>query len=108
MNKHVPSLWELDGWRIRLEPGRKGEDDVRIWVGTPGGSECLMRLSTLGAIARLWYQNEERLYNKPWQEGGERVLRFLRDCCERDTVSACELHKLKPPRIVQLDQDEAA
>lgn len=98
--------WTVDGWTIRIEPGRKGPGDVRIWVSTPGGEPSLMRLSTLGAVASLWFQNEERLYPPP-AAGGEYVLRFLRECCESDLRTACWKYQLRAPHVQRIDDEEA-
>jgi len=94
--------WYVNNWGIKIEPGRKGPGDKRIWVASPGGEYCLLSLASLGAVTRLWYDNETRLY--PNGSGGEYVLAFLRDCCERDLRSACRLYKLKPPSIVAAEE----
>lgn len=97
--------WEVNRWRIRVEQGRKGPDDRRIWVASPGGAYSLLSLATLGAITRLWFRNEELLYPREWHEGGQRVLRFLTDCCDQGLVRACADHKLSPPDVQRLDTD---
>lgn len=101
----IPPAWEVNGWRIRVTPGKKGPRDKRIWVAGPDGQFCLLSLASLGAITRLWYDNEERLYPRP-ASGGEFVLAFLRTCCESDLRTACRQYSLKPPSIVTLKELE--
>ena len=98
----VGSIWLVDGWRIRLDKGRKAPGDVRIWVATPGGEECLMSLAAMGAIISLWYRNEDRLY--PHGSGGRYVLAFLEACCQDGIESACRLYKLKPRTIERVHE----
>jgi len=98
----VGSEWLIDGWRVRLDKGRKGPGDVRIWVATPGGAYSLMRLAALGAIVSLWYRNEDRVYAEP-ASGGRYVLSFLEACCQPGGLrAACRLHMLRPPRVRRL------
>lgn len=98
----IPSSWVVNGWHIRLEQGRKGPDDVRIWVASPGGEDCLLSLAALGAITSLWYRNEDRLY--PNGSGGRYVLAFLECCCQSGLESACRIYKLKAPAIERVDE----
>jgi hypothetical protein len=97
--------WEVNRWRIRVEQGRKGPHDRRIWVASPGGEYTLLSLATLGAITALWFRNEALLYPAEWQEGGTRVLRFLSDCCGIGLRQACAAHKLSEPVVKRLDND---
>lgn len=99
----VGSIWLVNGWRIRLDKGRKGSGDVRIWVATPGGEDCLMSLAALGAVVSLWYRNEDRLYPKP-ASGGHYVLAFLEACCQEGLEHACRLYKLKPPIVERVHE----
>ena len=107
MTDYVPSEWNVDGWRIRLENGQKGPNDVRIWVASPGGDYSLMKLSSLGAVIHLWYDNEDRLYPPP-ALGGLKVLSFLQACCELGLTRACRLHQLRSPVIERIDSGRAA
>lgn len=95
--------WEIDGWRIKSEQGRKHPDDRKIWVASPGGAYCLLTLASLGAITTLWYYNEEVLYPSPLSgghfRGGEMVLDFLRDCVRDGVQMAAEKNQLKTPTV---------
>lgn len=99
----LPSTWEVNGWRLRLDQGRKHADDIRIWVASPGGDFSLLTLASLGAITKLWYENEARLY--PNGAGGEYVLSFLRKCCTADLRTACREYKLRDPQIERIADD---
>jgi hypothetical protein len=96
----VPSAWKVNGWRIRLEQGRKGSDDIRIWVASPGGDDCLLSLAALGAVVSLWYRNEDRLY--PTGSGGRYVLAFLESCCQDGLVAACRQYRLGAPDVERM------
>ncbi len=107
--------WEIDGWRVKVEQGRKvhmHRDDRKIWVASPGGNYRLLTLASLGVITSLWYRNEELLYPSPATggrfRGGEMVLDFLRDCVEVGIEKAAEKNNLRPPRVRRLDETEVA
>lgn len=107
MSAFVPSEWEVNGWRVRLDQGRKAPEDVRIWVASPGGDYSLLSLASLGVITRLWFDNEQRLYQPP-AKGGYYVLEFLQACCETDLRSACVAYRLREPYIRRLDEERVA
>jgi hypothetical protein len=106
MSNTPPGEWEVSRWRIRVEQGRKGPDDRRIWVASPGGEYTLLTLATLGAITTLWFRNEQILYPPPRYLGGEKVLLFLADCCQFGLRRACVLHSLREPVVRNLHEPE--
>lgn len=100
--------WEVNGWRVRTEQGRKGPDDRKVWVASPGGEYCLLSLASLAVIARLWYVNEAIRYYKPTHRGGEMVLDFLADVCRGTSLDdACAKYRLSPPEVINLSEPVA-
>lgn len=80
--------WEVDGWRIKTTQGAKGSDDRKVWVASPGGEFHLLSLAALGAITKAWYINEQLLYPRDGQRGGEMVMDFLRNCIDLGLIAA--------------------
>jgi len=98
---HVPSEYLVNDWRVRMEQGRKGSQDTKIKVATPGGELSTLSLSSLGSVVSLWYRNEDRLY--PTGCGGRIVLAFLEATCQAGVRSASRLYDLPQPKIERME-----
>ena len=66
--------------KFRKVKGKKHPDDEILLVSTEGEEAVTMRDIAVMVVHK--YYNEELLYPPPKFEGGEMLMRFLRDCVE--------------------------
>jgi hypothetical protein len=90
-------IWVVDGLRIRVEPGHKGNGDRVFFVG-----DCKVTFGAVGWLVAELYANEERVNPRPLRRGGGFVLTFIARSCQRSVDQACDYHRLKRPRVVRV------
>lgn len=97
---------DIDGFTFRIRQGRKGPNDLvlDLWNGR---EYAPVPMGLGGLMADFFYQNEERLYPQQYGfDGGERYLRFLRDCTRRGWRDV--LSELKGQKLARQQRDEDA
>jgi len=84
------------GEKLYSEPGAKGPNDKRLYIGF-NGTKWAHTLELIGAALRAKAHVEDTAYGKPYQLGKLMLLLFIADCILTKTPIKELLKKYKIP-----------
>lgn len=100
----VPSVWLIDGLRIRVERGNRWQSDLRVYVAGIDGDCCVSMAGAAGLVGLL-HRNEDGRYPPPRLRGGQMFLDLVAaHCAGTPLKEACARELLPCPRIERVSR----